>query len=76
VTALGQGLKFETDEPHFITLGGGRLGVGVTMCPVKLGMQNYTVFVLLLSRHITFFKAWFPYGRNGRKNRVTIFLLL
>ena len=37
MTALGQGLKFETDEPHFITLGGGRLSVGVTMCPVKLG---------------------------------------
>ena len=37
MTALGQGLKFETDEPHFITLGGGRLSVGVTMCPVKTG---------------------------------------
>ena len=40
VTAMGQGLKFETDEPHFITLGGGRLSVGVTMCPVKLGMKK------------------------------------
>lgn len=39
MTALGQGLKFETDEPHFITLGGGRLSVGVTMCPVKEGKE-------------------------------------
>lgn len=36
---MGQGLKFETDEPHFITLGGGRLSVGVTMCPVKEGKE-------------------------------------
>ena len=44
MTALGQGLKFETDEPHFITLGGGRLSVGVTMCPIKVGMDNYVIY--------------------------------
>ena len=27
-----------------------------------------------LSLQVYIPKAWFPYGRNGRKNRVTIFL--
>jgi hypothetical protein len=26
------------------------------------------------NKHFTTRSAWFPYGRNGRKNRVTIFL--
>ena len=29
---------------------------------------------LKIDERILFRKAWFPYGRNGRKNRVTIFL--
>lgn len=60
VTALGQGLKFETDEPHFITLGGGRLSVGVTMCPVKLGMKNYIT-------RVCFFLMLFQSCKQKRK---------
>lgn len=37
VTELGSALKFETDEPHFVSLGGGRLSIGVTLCPIKRG---------------------------------------
>ncbi|KAJ7351842.1 hypothetical protein OS493_035325 [Desmophyllum pertusum] len=37
VTELGSALKFETDEPHFVSLGGGRLSIGVTLCPIKKG---------------------------------------
>lgn len=37
VTELGSALRFETDEPHFVSLGGGRLSIGVTLCPIKRG---------------------------------------
>lgn len=37
MTELGSALKFETDEPHFVSLGGGRLSIGVTLCPIKRG---------------------------------------
>lgn len=37
VTELGSALKFEIDEPHFVSLGGGRLSIGVTLCPIKRG---------------------------------------
>ena len=37
VTELGSALKFETEEPHFVSLGGGRLSIGVTLCPIKRG---------------------------------------
>ena len=37
MTELGSALKFEIDEPHFVSLGGGRLSIGVTLCPIKRG---------------------------------------
>merc|ERR1719494_743038 len=41
VTDLGgKGLRLETKEPHFISLGGGRLSVGVSIIPVKMGFTN------------------------------------
>lgn len=40
VTELGSALKFETDEPHFVSLGGGRLSIGVTLCPIKRGKMR------------------------------------
>lgn len=41
VTELGSALKFETDEPHFVSLGGGRLSIGVTLCPIKRGKMRW-----------------------------------
>ena len=41
VTDLGgKGLRLETKEPHFISLGGGRLSVGVSIIPVKMGKDD------------------------------------
>ena len=36
----GKGLKFETKEPHFVSLGGGRLSVGVSIIPVQRGFTR------------------------------------
>jgi len=33
----GVGVKLETKEPHFVSLGGGRLSVGVSIIPIKRG---------------------------------------
>ena len=33
----GVGLKLETKEPHFVSLGGGRLSVGVSIIPISKG---------------------------------------
>eukprot|EP00794_Sanderia_malayensis_P011257 gene11257-12437_t len=36
-TDLGSAVKLETKEPHFVSLGGGRLSVGVSIIPIKKG---------------------------------------
>lgn len=36
----GVGLKLETKEPHFVSLGGGRLSVGVSIIPVNKGFTR------------------------------------
>ncbi|XP_065056409.1 pleckstrin homology-like domain family B member 1 isoform X1 [Rhopilema esculentum] len=37
VTDLGSAVKLETKQPHFVSLGGGRLSVGVSIIPIKKG---------------------------------------
>ncbi|XP_065644289.1 kinesin-like protein KIF16B isoform X2 [Hydra vulgaris] len=36
----GKGLKLETKEPHFVSLGGGRLSVGVSIIPIAKGFTR------------------------------------
>ena len=41
----GVGLKLETQEPHFVSLGGGRLSVGVSIIPISKGTSR--IFAIL-----------------------------
>ena len=50
MTELGSALKFETDEPHFVSLGGGRLSIGVTLCPIKRGRGKTNYFFLAFNK--------------------------
>lgn len=44
-TDMGSAVKLETKQPHFVSLGGGRLSVGVSIIPVKKGKpHNHTNF--------------------------------
>jgi len=36
----GTGLKLQTKEPHFVSLGGGRLSVGVSIIPIEKGFTR------------------------------------
>ena len=40
VTDLGSAVKLETKQPHFVSLGGGRLSVGVSIIPIQKGEYN------------------------------------
>ena len=41
VTDLGSAVKLETKQPHFVSLGGGRLSVGVSIIPIQKGEHEY-----------------------------------
>ena len=60
VTELGSALKFETEEPHFVSLGGGRLSIGVTLCPINKGKYETTIFVTRWDMD----NAGYPLGRG------------
>ncbi|XP_066930642.1 kinesin-like protein KIF16B isoform X1 [Clytia hemisphaerica] len=56
----GVGVKLETKEPHFVSLGGGRLSVGVSIIPIKRGFtrvgcggDGYEVDLLVRGKGIT-----------------------
>lgn len=51
----GVGVKLETKEPHFVSLGGGRLSVGVSIIPIKKGMFLITTISL---KHTPNNSAW------------------
>ena len=46
---MGTAVKLETKQPHFVSLGGGRLSIGVSIIPIKKGESNFS---LLFVAHV------------------------
>ena len=44
---MGSAVKLETKQPHFVSLGGGRLSIGVSIIPIKKGEFDVNFITLL-----------------------------